>query len=119
MGTTSRRLLLWSARTLGILVSVLTGVFALDAFSQGAPFFEALPEFLVHLIPSAVLLAVVGASWRWQWIGGIVFIGLAVLYAATMARGHFDWVLVISVPLMVVGSLFLWSWRRRREGHAS
>jgi hypothetical protein len=119
MATTSGRLLLWSPRILGILVSLFIGMFALDAFSQGKPFFEALPDFVVHLIPAFVLLALMGASWRWEWIGGVAFIGLAVLYAMTMARGHLDWVLVISGPLMVVGALFVWSWRRHGELHAS
>ena len=105
-------------RILGILVSLFIGIFALDAFSQGAPFLEALPDFLVHLIPSVVLLAVVGASWRSEWLAGLVFVGLALLYAL-MASGHVEWMLLISGPLMVVGALFLWSWRHRREGHAS
>ena len=82
MATTSRRLLLWSPRILGVLVSLFIGIFALDAFSRGAPVFEALPDFLVHLIPSVVLLAVVGASWRSEWIGGFVFIGLALAVRA-------------------------------------
>ena len=118
VATTSRRLLVWSPRILGILVSLFIGIFALDAFSRGAPVFEALPDFLVHLIPSFVLLAVVGASWRSEWIGGLVFIGLALLYAL-MAGTRVDWMLLISGPLMVVGALFLWSWRRRREGYAT
>ena len=119
MTTTSGRLLLWGPRIFGILVSVFIGLFALDAFSQGQPFVEALPDFVIHLIPAFVLLAVVGASWRWEWIGGVAFIGLAVVYATTMARGHFNWMLVVSGPLLVVGSLFLWSWRHRRELHPS
>ena len=119
MATTSGRVLLWSPRILGILVSVFIGMFALDAFSQGQSFFEALPDFLVHLIPAFVLLALVGASWRWEWIGGVAFIGLAVAYAVTMARGHIDWMLVISGPLLVVGALFLWSWLHHSELRAS
>jgi hypothetical protein len=119
MATTSGRLLLWSPRILGILVSLFIGMFALDAFSQGKPFFEAFPDFVVHLIPAFVLLALVSASWRWEWIGGVAFIGLAVLYATTMARGHLDWMLVISGPLMLVGAMFLWSWRHHGELHAS
>lgn len=119
MITTSGRLLLWSPRILGILVSLFIGMFALDAFGQGKPLFEALPDFVVHLIPAFVLLALVGASWRWEWIGGVAFIGLAVFYAMTMAREHLDWMLVISGPLMVVGALFVWSWRHHGELRAS
>jgi hypothetical protein len=119
MTTTPRRLLLWSPRILGILVSLFVGLFALDAFSQGKAFVQALPDFHIHLVPAFVLLALVGASWRRDWIGGVAFIGLAVLYATTTARNHLDWTLLISGPLMVVGALFMWSWLRRAELHAS
>ena len=88
MATTSRRLLVWTPRILGILVSLFIGIFALDAFSQGAPFLEALPDFLVHLIPSVVLLAVVGASWRSEWLAGLVFVGLALLVRADGKRSR-------------------------------
>lgn len=118
MVTTGGRLLLWSPRILGVAVSLFIGLFALDTFSQGESFFEVLPDFVMHLIPAFVLLALVAASWRWEWIGGVAFIGLAVLYATTIARGHLDWMLVISGPLMAVGALFLWSWRHHRELHA-
>jgi len=118
MATISGRLLLWSPRILGILASVFIGLFALDAFSPGKSFVEALPDFLVHLIPAYLLLALVGASWRREWIGGLAFIGLAVFYAL-MAKSHLDWVLMISGPLAVVGALFWWSWFRHSEWHVS
>ena len=119
MGTTTGHLLLWSPRILGILMSMFVGMFALDAFSQREPFLAALPDFVIHLIPALALLAVVAASWRRAWIGGVGFMGLAVLYAITLARGRIDWMLVISGPLVVVGALFWWSWRRHRGLHHS
>ncbi len=119
MWTTSRRLQLWGPRLLGVLVSLFIGLFALDAFSEGKPFLEALPDVVIHLIPAVLLLAVVAVSFRWEWIGAVVFIGLAVLYAATMAKGHLDWMLLISGPLVVVGALFLWSWLQHSELHAA
>jgi F0F1-type ATP synthase assembly protein I len=69
MATTSGRLLLWSPRILGILVSMFIGMFALDAFSEGKPFLLALPDFIIHLIPGFVLLGLVVASFRQPWIG--------------------------------------------------
>jgi hypothetical protein len=119
MAATSAGLLLWSPRILGILVSLFIGMFALDAFSEGKPLFLALLDFVIHLIPALVLLALVVASFRWEWIGGVTFIGLAVVYAMTMSRGRLDWMLVISGPLAVVGALFLWSWFHRSRLHAS
>jgi hypothetical protein len=119
MAQTIASLLLWSPRIVGILVSLFIGMFALDAFSEGKPFFQALPGFVIHLIPAFVLLTIVGASCRWPWIGAITFIGLAALYAVTMSNGRLDWILTISGPLLLVGALFLWSWFRHNQLHAS
>ena len=119
MATTSGRLLLWSPRVLGVAVSLFIAMFALDAFSEGKPFLQALPEFFIHLIPALVLLGLVVVSFRRPWIGAAAFIGLAVVYAVTMARGHVDWMLAISGPLVIVGVLFLWSGFERGRLHGS
>lgn len=113
MEMTSDRLLLWAPRVLGILVSLFVGMFALDAFSGGRGFIEALPDFLIHLIPACALLGCVLASFRYPWIAGVAFTAFAVLYAVTMSKGRLDWMLAISGPLLVVGVLFLWSWVQR------
>jgi hypothetical protein len=113
MHTTSAHLLLWGPRILGIVVSLFVGMFALDAFAEGVPLSQALVDFLIHLIPAVVLLALVLASFRWEWIGGLAFTGLAVIYAVTMSNGRLDWMLTISGPLVLVGALFLWSWFHR------
>jgi hypothetical protein len=117
MTRTSARALLWSPRILGILMSLFLGLFALDAFSEGNPFSESVSAFAIHLVPALLLLAIVAISWRWEWIGGIAFIGLAAAYAA-IARDRLDWILVISGPLLVVGASFLWTWRYHHEVRA-
>jgi CHASE2 domain-containing sensor protein len=108
------KLLLWSPRILGVGVSLFVGLFALDAFSQGKSFIQALPDFIVHLWPAMLLLAVVAVSWRLPWLGGVLFIACAVAYAAIAYR-HLDWIAVISGPLTLVGVLFLASWLYRRR----
>jgi hypothetical protein len=114
MPTMSDRLVLWSPRILGILVSVFIGMFALDAFSPEKPIVEALPDFFIHLIPALTVLGLVALSWRREWIGGLACIALAVMYALSVGSRHADWVLLISGPLLIVGALFLWSWQHRR-----
>lgn len=113
MNKRSRKLLLWSPRILGILVCLFLSLFALDAFGGGKTFIQALPDFVIHLAPMLILLAVVGVSWRWEWVGGLVFTGLAAGYAF-FARDHVSWVLIIAGPLVLVGILFLWSWRHHK-----
>jgi hypothetical protein len=117
MTTTSAKLLLWGPRILGMAVSAFLGLFALDAFSGGKPIVQALVDFTIHLAPALLLLAIVIVAWRWEWLGGIAFIGLAVAYGL-MVNWRTDWMLVIAGPLVVVGLLYLWSWRHHAELHA-
>ena len=115
MNKTSARLLLWGPRILGLALCAFLALFALDAFNEQGPLSSVVGAFLIHLVPAAVLLVVVALSWRWEWVGGISFVTLAAAYAASVWRGHPDWVLVISGPLLIVGALFLWSWSRHAQ----
>src|SRR5262245_35674379 len=117
MTPTSAKLLLWSPRILGAAVCVFLGLFALDAFSGGKPLLQAVADFTIHLTPALLLVAVVAIAWRWEWLGDLAFIALAVAYGM-MVNWRLDWVAVISGPLLVVGVLFLWSWRHHAELHA-
>ena len=113
MNRTSATVLLWAPRIGGILVALFLGLFALDAF-DGRSFAAALPAFAIHLVPSLLVLAVVAAAWKLEWIGAVAFLGLAVLYAV-MVHGRLDWIAVISGPLLIVAVLFLVSWSRRGD----
>jgi glucose-6-phosphate-specific signal transduction histidine kinase len=88
-------------------------LFALDAF-DGRPLAEALPDYLMHLVPAGVVLAAVALGWRYEWIGGVAFAAMAAGYAY-WARDHVSWIAVISGPLLVVSVLFLASWLNHRR----
>lgn len=119
MATTTASLSIWIPRIAGVLVCLFLAMFALDGFNEGTPFVQALPDVLVHLIPAIVLLGIVGASFRWPWIGAVAFIGLAAAYAATLSNDRADWMFAISGPMVVVGALFLWSWWHQARGRRS
>jgi hypothetical protein len=117
MKNTWGKLMLWSPRVLGIMVALFLALFALDVFQPGKSFMEVLPAFLIHIRWSLVLLVVVAVAWKWEWVGGLVFVSLAAYYAARMPR-HLDWIAIIAGPLVIVGLLFLLSWRHHAELHA-
>jgi hypothetical protein len=48
---TPDKAMLWAPRLLAIAFSLFLGIFSLDAFETGATVAEALPAFLLHLIP--------------------------------------------------------------------
>ena len=111
MSESTARLLLWAPRVLGLAVAGFLSLFALDVFSEGGNLRGLLLGFVIHLIPTWILLATVVLAWRRPWIGGVVFVGLAAAYALT-TLGRPDWILVISGPLLLVGLLYFLSWRR-------
>lgn len=103
----SHRAWLWISRCAGIALVGFVALFALDAF-DGSPLREAVPAFLIHLIPAAVVAVVVLLAWRWPWLGAAGFAALAMAYAASVPT-RLDWIAVIGGPLLVVAILFVLS----------
>ena len=79
-------------------------LFALDAFN-GKPLSEALPDFVIHLVPAAIVGLAVVIAWRYPLAGAIGFGGLAIGYAL-MVPNRPDWILSISGPLALVAVMF-------------
>ena len=106
-----KRILFWTPRILCILFAVFVSLFALDVFGEGYGFWEAILGFLIHLIPTGIILVALAISWRWEWLGGVLFIALGTAYLAT-TWNKFRWsaYLAISGPLFLIGVLFLINW---------
>jgi hypothetical protein len=111
-----RKLLFWTPRALVMLFAVFVSLFALDVFTEGYNFGETILALIMHLIPTAVILIVLAIAWRWEWLGGILFIGLGVLYIVLFwDPDNWPTYLMISGPLFLVGTLFLLNWFYKRE----
>jgi hypothetical protein len=116
MNKTLKHVLYWTPRILSILFALFVSLFALDVFGAGYSFWETLLALLIHLIPIYVILIVLAISWRWEWIGGALFISLAALYLV-ISWGQFPWstYLVMSGPPFLVGILFIINWFYRKD----
>ena len=117
MTTTAKRWLFWTPRVLCMLLAAFFALFALDVFDESHGFWETALALLMHLLPSTILVIIVLiVSWRREWIGGVLFNALAVLYIV-LFWGRFPWFTyaAISGPLFVVGILFLINWFYRAE----
>jgi len=91
-------------------------MFAADVFGERYGFWETVVALLIHLVPTYIVIIALVVAWRRDWIGAILFIGLAVFYLV-WAWGRFTWInyLVMSGPLFLVGVLFLVNWLYRVE----
>jgi hypothetical protein len=110
MNQTSKKLLLWSPRVLCIMFAVFISMFAMDVFGESHGFLETLAGLLIHLIPTFVIALVLVLSWRWEWVGAIVYIGLGIFYIVQVGFVRLTWIFAISGPLFLIGILFLISW---------
>jgi hypothetical protein len=107
-----KRFLFWAPRILCIAFAVFVSLFALDVFGEGYDFFETILAFLIHLIPTGIILVTLVVSWRWEWIGSIAFTTLAVAYMVIFRDREFGWFtyMIMSGPFFLLGILFLINW---------
>ena len=115
--TTKEKIIRWLPRLLCIGAILFISMFALDAFEPGKPFGQQLLDFMMHLIPTYILLLLLWVAWKKPFLGGILFaiIGIVTspfVYNLNYNRTHsvmtsLSIILMITVPFIVVGVLFL------------
>ncbi len=116
MNTGIKRVLFWTPRVLCILFAIFLSLFALDVFSEGYGFWETILALLMHLVPVYIVVIALVIAWRWEWVGAILFIALALFYVISfLGRFHWSAYLGISGPLVLIGVLFLFNWIYRAQ----
>ncbi len=110
----------WAARILCILAIAFISLFALDTFSGEFVLGQKIVAFLLHMIPSFVLIIFLIIAWKHELVGGILItlIGLAgstYVYSLNYGRSHsvsmgFRAAALIGAPFVIVGLLFLISY---------
>jgi hypothetical protein len=109
MPTITKQLLYWAPRLLGIVFILFVSTFALDVFSEHLPFPRTILALVIHLIPTAIMTALLIVSWRWEWVGGVGFVALALLYIEMMGGLPRAYPIIFG-PGLLIGILFLVSW---------
>lgn len=121
----SIKIFYWLPRILCILAILFVSLFALDAFSPELTLLQQIGAFLIHLIPSFILLALLILAWKREFIGGIIFIiiglGLSpIVFSHNYRMNHSIFmslgiILTITIPFAIVGILFIISYFRRKK----
>ena len=114
----STRILHWVPRIICILTILFISLFALDSLSN-------MTAFLIHLIPSFILLAILIIAWRWGKIGGIILTiaGLAwciFVFLLNLRRTHsvgasLIIILMLCIPFVLAGILFIISYYKKKK----
>lgn len=118
MSRSAARLLYWSPRIITIGFAVFLSLFALEAFQEVHGFWRLALAFAINLVPALIVVAVLAAAWKWEWIGAVVFALLAVGYAGNALHRHFlSWPIALGIPLplLAIAGLFLANWVERAK----
>ncbi len=103
----NKKFLYWLPRILGILFVLFISIFALDAFGEGIPFMEAVVGFLIHLVPTYIMIAILIIAWKRVLVGGILFILSGLFYIIFVNGMRWSAYLLIGGPPILIGILFI------------
>ena len=100
--------LVWFARILAILAILFVLMFALDSFGGDKPAGKQILEFLIHSIPALILIFALVVAWKYEIIGGSIFIAVAIglgIFWGSFAGNSGS--LILLAPFFLVGLLFI------------
>jgi len=113
----SIRIFHWLPRVICILAILFISMFAADSFTPGHTIWQQIGAFLIHLIPSYILIAVLIMAWKWEKIGGIIFMVIGLGLSPFIFQHNYEMnqsvgmslgiILAITFPFVIVGILFI------------
>ena len=111
------KLIHWLPRIICLIAIAYISLFSMDAFNPEHSIWQQLGDFLMHLIPSFFLLAVLIVAWKWEMVGGVIFtiLGLALtpyVFSINYNMNQSFWmslgiIMTITFPFILVGILFI------------
>jgi len=115
----SNRIIHWIPRILCILAILFISMFALDSFDPKLTMWQQIGGFLIHLIPTYILIIFLVFAWKWELIGGLMLIIFALgftpfIYIHNYQMNHSVWIslsiiMMINLPFVLTGALFVTS----------
>jgi hypothetical protein len=110
-----KTVLYWLPRVISILFAVFISLFALDVFDE-YQFPEVLWALFMHMVPTLLVVIMLAVSWRREWIGTVLCMGLALFY---LFGTNFDLdivvFLLIPAPLIALSILWLLGWLQKKK----
>lgn len=111
----------WAPRIAAILIIFFVTLFSLDVFEMEGTTLELLGAFLIHSLPSIILILLLVFAWRRPVVGFIAFLLAGLFFLRFVIFGqdllHF---LLFSGPLLLIAGLFYadWRWHPSQSDHA-
>jgi hypothetical protein len=102
------KILYWFPRILAILAILFMMMFSLDVFGGEEPLGRQLLGLLMHNIPAFILIIVLVIAWKYEVIGGVIFIllffALGIFFKSFSGNSGS---LIILIPFLLAGAMFI------------
>jgi hypothetical protein len=100
----------WAPRILSILFIIFISLFALDVFAEFS-FWKAILAFVIHLIPSYILILALILAWKRPFLGALSYFLIAIFFTVFF-NTYSDLIVffLISGPPLLLGILYLLSY---------
>jgi len=108
------KIIFYFPRILSLLFVAFLTLFSFDVFEEFNGW-QTMLAFLIHSLPSIILLIVIIVAWKHESVGAIVFIAAAIFYVIVVGLNRpWSWYAFISGPTALVGILYFLSWRLKK-----
>jgi hypothetical protein len=103
----------WAPRIASIMIIFFTSLFSLDVFDTQATPLELLGGFLIHNIPSLVMLVLLIFAWKRPAVGFAAFLVAGALFAIFFVRSIYALpnLLLFVFPILLIAILFYADWK--------
>jgi hypothetical protein len=111
-----RIILYWAPRILTILAILFMMMFSMDCLGENETIQNQLICLFMHNIPAFICVIVLFIAWKWELIGGVIFI--LAFFAGTIFFNSFsgNWgSLIVISPFLITGILFIADYRENRK----
>jgi hypothetical protein len=102
------KILYWTPRIITILAILFMTMFSFDVFGGNEPLSRKLLGFLMHNIPVLILIAILIVAWKWEIVGGLLFIvafGASCILFRSFSGNPGS--LIVTTPFLITGVLFI------------
>ena len=124
----SIKIIHWTPRIICIIAILFISLFALDSFGPDLTIWQQLKGFIIHLIPSFLLIIFLLFAWKKELYGGIIFIIIGIALTPLVYKNNYKMnesvgmslgiIAVITIPFIAVGILFVISHFLKKKHHA-
>ena len=124
--SSSKDFFFWLPRLICIAAILFVSIFAFDSFAPGLTIWQQIVGFLIHLIPNFILIALLIVAWKWEYVGGLLYViiglGFSVwIFQINFTRNQFTLgqslfnAAIIAFPFVLAGILFIVSHNRKKK----